>query len=93
MNKKNLTEEEIDEVVIAQIEDNSAWETPIHVHKSRSDSLSIPVELIARAAFLAKLHKETGVEEWLTRIIRERVELEETAFDKAKREMTANISE
>jgi RNA-binding protein YlmH len=44
--------------------------------------------LAARVAFLAKLHKEESLEGWLTRIIKERVELEEVAFTEAKRELS-----
>ena len=40
-------------------------------------------------AFLAQLHRERNAEDWLTRIIKERVELEEVAFLEAKREMFA----
>jgi hypothetical protein len=35
----------------------------------------------------ARLHHAERVEEWLTQVIRERVELEETAFAEAKREI------
>jgi hypothetical protein len=36
---------------------------------------------------LAQVHRASGVEEWLTRVIRERVELEEVAFAEAKRDL------
>jgi hypothetical protein len=42
--------------------------------------LSLPGDLAARAAFLAQLHRTKSVEEWLTRVIEERVELEEAVF-------------
>jgi len=80
-------EEEIDKVVVAQAEDDSAWEEPIRARKNKAASLSIPAELIERASFLAKLHREKGAKEWLTRIIRERVELEKIAFAEVKREL------
>src|SRR5436305_15101967 len=83
----NLSQEEIDERVIAQIDDPSAWEEPIEVRRDVPARLSISAELAARAEFLAKLHHEVTVEQWLTRIIRERVELEELAFGEAKREL------
>ena len=85
--RKKLSENEIDEAVVTQAEDESAWEEPIRVRKNKAASLSIPAELIERASFLAKLHREKGAKEWLTRIIRERVELEEVAFAEAKREI------
>ncbi|HLP47583.1 MAG TPA: hypothetical protein VK469_16675 [Candidatus Kapabacteria bacterium] len=84
---KKISEEKIDDIVISQADNDSEWEEPIHVRKTKSTSLSIPAELAARAAFLAHLHKESGVEEWLMRIIRERVDLEEGAFVEAKREL------
>ena len=86
---KRLSEEEIDMVVVGQADNDSAWEEPIHVRKGKPASVTIPASLAARAAFLARLHREAGIEEWLTRIIRERVEIEEVAFAAAKREMTA----
>jgi hypothetical protein len=85
-------EEEIDRTVVAQADDDSAWEEPIHVPKTKAATLSIPPNLAARAAFLAKLHREKGIEEWLTRIIRERIELEEIALAEVKRELKAKQS-
>ena len=89
---KKVREEEIDEAVAAQSDDDSAWEEPIHVRRRTPASVSIPADLAARATFLAKLHRETRVEQWLTRIIRERIELEEVAFAQAKREIASNSS-
>lgn len=86
--KKQLTEKEIDNAVESRVDDDSAWEKPIQVRRAKPASLSIPAELAARAAFLAKLHKEKNVEDWLTKVIKERVELEEVAFNEAKREMS-----
>lgn len=84
--KKKLTEAEIDDLVVAEAADESAWSAPIHVKPAVSVSYSLPGDLAARAAFLARLH-HGGVEEWLTQVIRERVELEEVAFTEAKREI------
>ncbi len=86
--RKRLTEEEIDEIVALQADDDSAWEKPIQVRRAKSASLSIPAELAARATFLAKLHRGKNLEEWLTKVIKERIELEEVAFNEAKREMS-----
>lgn len=57
----------------------------------RSDPapLSIPGDLAARAAFLARLHREAGLDQWVERILRERVELEESAFSEAKRKLAS----
>jgi hypothetical protein len=84
----SLSDREIDTIVEAQVADDSAWEKPIQVRKARRAPLSIPPELAARVAFLAQAHREQNVGEWLTRIIKERVELEEIAFVEAKRQMS-----
>ena len=87
--RKNLSEKDIDQMVVAQANDESAWEKPIRVRRTKGASLSIPVDLAVRAAFLARLHRKTNVGEWLTHIIQERVELEEAAFVGAKHDLAA----
>ena len=84
-----IDQEAIDQLVIAHSDDESAWGPPIRVEKSEPASLSIPGDLAARAAFLASLHRETGVDKWVERILRERVELEELAFAEAKKELAS----
>ena len=84
-----LDPEAIDQLVIADSDDESAWGAPIRVEKSEPASLSIPGDLAARAAFLASLHRETGVDKWVERVLRERVELEELAFAEAKKELAS----
>ena len=86
--RKQLSEPEIDQIVESQAEDDAAWQKPIKVRRAKLMSLSLPADLAARAAFLARLHREKNVDEWLARIIKERLELEEVAFGKAKREMS-----
>jgi hypothetical protein len=85
--KQHLSQDDIDRIVIAHADDDSAWEKPIRVRRKKSASLAIPADLAARAAFLARLHRQPSIEEWLTRVIRERVALEEAAFAGAKREL------
>lgn len=85
---KKLSQEEIDRIVVSEAYNDSAWGRPIQVQRRKSASLYIPAELATRAAFLARLHRQSGIEEWLIHIIRERVELEEAAFVGAKRELT-----
>lgn len=81
-----LTEKEIDRIVIAQADDETAWEDPIFVERGDQASFSIPAELASRAAFFARVHRTSGVDQWLMRIIQERVDLEEAAFAGAKQE-------
>ena len=87
MADENLVDREIDETVVGQADDDSAWERPIRVRRTRSTAVTIPSDLAARAAFLARLHRTDGVEEWLTRVIRERIELEEAAYAGAKQQL------
>lgn len=87
---KVLTEEEIDRIVMAQADDDSAWEKPIFVRKAKSASVHVPSELAERAAFFARLHREKKVENWLRRIIQERIDLEEAAFAGLKRDLAKN---
>lgn len=77
----NLSEEEIDEIVIAQAEDDYAWEEPIKVSKTKPISLVISSNLTAKATLLAQLHHASSVEEWLNQIISERIEMEEASVD------------
>jgi hypothetical protein len=85
MNKRALSEEEIDERVIAQADDDSAWEEPVKVRAVKSMPLALPAELVVRAAFCARLSRAPSVGEWLRRIVQERIELEEAAFAQHQR--------
>ncbi len=85
---KRLPDSEIDKIVETQADDVSAWGKPKSVRRAKAAALSLPAKLAARAAFLARLHREKNVENWLARIIKERVELEEVAFSEAKRTMS-----
>jgi hypothetical protein len=61
----------------------------IRVKRTEPASLSLPAGLAARAVFLARLHRTQSVEEWLRRVIQERVELEEAAFAGIKQNFAA----
>jgi hypothetical protein len=89
---RSLSEQEIDQIVTAQAHDDAAWGRPIRVQRATPTSLSLPADLAARAAFLAQLHRTKSVEEWLTQVIQERVDLEEAAFVGVKRELAANAA-
>jgi hypothetical protein len=83
----SLSQEAIDRLVVSESEDDSAWEAPVRVKRSKPASLSLPGDLAARAAFLARLHREASLDKWVERIVRERVELEEFAFSEAKKKL------
>ena len=89
---KKLSEPEIDQMVTAQANDDSAWEKPVDVRRTKPASLSIPADLAARAAFLAQLHHAKNVDRWLTRIIQERIEMEEAAFIGVKQDLAAKTN-
>jgi uncharacterized DUF497 family protein len=84
-----LDQKGIDRIVVSQADDAASWDRPVKVRKSRPASPTIPGELAARAAFLAKVHREAGVDQWVERVVRERVELEELAFAEAKRKLAS----
>jgi hypothetical protein len=90
--RKKLSEEEIDRFVVEQADDNSGWGKPIHVSKAKPAMFTLPADLAARAAFLAQLHREPSIGDWLIRIIRERIELEEAAFAEVKRVLSKRRS-
>lgn len=91
--RENPTEEEIDRIVVANADDDSAWEKPVRVRRTKPTTVTIPAELAARVAFLARLHRKATVEEWVTRVIEDRVELEEGAFAGAKRDLTTHAGQ
>jgi hypothetical protein len=83
--KRSLSKEEIDKAVVAQADDESAWEEPVRVRPAKFMSLALPSELAVRAAFCARLTRAPSVGDWLRRIVQERVELEEAAFAQSQR--------
>jgi hypothetical protein len=83
----------VDKQVVSEVAEASAWDEPVQVTPMAPDSFSLPVDLAARAAFLARLHHEPATGDWLTRIIRERIELEEKAFAEARRELVLRAGE
>jgi hypothetical protein len=90
--RKTLSEEQIDQLVISQANNDSAWDDAVKVTKQRSTSLSLPAVLASRAAFFARLHREASLEDWIKRIIRERLDIEEAAFAGCKRELIGKNS-
>ena len=91
MKKKTTrkSEKEIDELAIAQVDDDSAWDKPVRVRRSKSEAVSIPAEVASRAAFFARLHREPSLEHWIKKVIAERIDIEEAAFANAKRDLAA----
>lgn len=90
--QKVKTEEEIDRIVTVQAGDMSAWEKPVRVRRAKSTAVSLPANLAAQAAFFARLHREASLENWLNRIIRERLDIEEAAFSGFKKDLVAKNS-
>lgn len=85
--RKKLSEKEIDQIVILQADNDDAWEDAVKVTKQKETALSLPAILASRAAFFAHLHREASLEDWIKRIIRERLEIEEAAFAGCKKEL------
>lgn len=89
MTPKKRAGKEIDQIVVSQADNDDAWDQPVKIKRNKTASLVLPAELAARATFLARLHHSKTVEEWLTHIIQERVELEEAAFSGARQDMAS----
>jgi len=87
--RKTLDQRGIDRLVVAQASGESAWEAAVQVKRSQPAAVSLPGELAARAAFLAKLRRGAGVDDWVERVVRERVEIEEFAFKETKRKLAS----
>jgi hypothetical protein len=85
--KKKFSEKEIDDIVISQADDDSAWDEPVQIQRMKPVNISVPPDMARRALFFARLHREKKLEKWLTRIIQERIDIEESAFAEVKREM------
>ena len=84
-----LTQDQIDSIVVSDSDQDSAWEKVVSVRRPKSTALSIPADLVARATFLANLHRESRVDKWVERVVRERVEIEESAFTAAKKTLAS----
>jgi hypothetical protein len=91
--KTKLSQEAIDKIVVAQADNDTAWTPPVHIRKAKAATVPFSADLVARAAFFARLHREASVEAWLKRVIQERIDLEEAAFAGVKRELRAKNSE
>jgi hypothetical protein len=88
----DLSEEQIDELVIAQADDDTAWEESVQVKRQSPVPITLPPDLAARVAFFARLHQEPSADDWLARIIQERIDLEEAIFAGLKRQLTTESS-
>lgn len=83
--KRSLSEEEIDQEVMARADVDSAWEKPVRARPAKSMALALPPGLVVRAAFCARMARAASVGDWLRRVVQERVELEEAAFARSQR--------
>ena len=87
-----LTEPEIDQIVVAQADDDAAWGKPVRVRKTKTARVPLPSALATRVAFFARLHREQSMEAWIERIVQERLDLEEAAFAGLKRDLATRYS-
>jgi hypothetical protein len=89
---QSLLERDIDSIVVAQADDDTAWEKPVRVRGSKIASVPLSSALATRVAFFARLHREKSMEAWIERIIQERLDLEEAAFAGLKRDLATRSS-
>lgn len=81
---KKLTDEQIDEMVIKEADDLSKWDEPIKVKAPQAISLRLSAELIQKIKFMATIHKTDTYQNWLEKIIKERIQLEDELLDSIK---------
>lgn len=68
--RKNLTDEQIDEAVIAQADDENAWNAPVHVGAyDRELLLRMPVDLLRRMNLQARKDGFAHVEDWVMHLL------------------------
>ena len=91
--KAKLSQEAIDKIVVAQANDDATWTTLVRVRRAKAAAFPFSADLVARATFFARLHREANVEAWLKRVSQERIDLEDAAFASVKRELRAKNSE
>jgi hypothetical protein len=85
--RKKLSEKEIDQIVILQADSDDAWEDAVKATKQKATPLSLPAVLASRAVFFARLYRAASLEDWIKRIIVERLDIEEAAFTGCKKEL------
>ena len=84
--KLSVKEKKIDKILEKQIFDDYAWETAIKVTpKVSMISMRMDSKIIEKARALAKIHKEKGYQTWLKKIIKERIEFEESIIKTFKK--------
>ena len=87
-----LSEQDIDQIVVAQTDDDAAWGNPVQVRRPKTASVPLPSALAARVAFFARLHREQSMEAWIERIIQDRLDLEEAALAGLERDLATKYS-
>ena len=81
------SEDEIDAIVLAQADDETAWTKPILVRQPKPAALSLPPYLAAQAAFFVRLHRERDLAAWVRRVVQERLDWEEAVLAGVKRRL------
>jgi hypothetical protein len=74
--KSKLTEDEIDEIVIRQADDPSAWGKLVHVKAMSVVPIPLSPRLIEKAKVIARRRRMKGYQAWMQRVIQERIKLE-----------------
>ena len=85
--KVSKRDKAIDEKVIEEAFNNTAWEKEKKVKPQLSPtSIRLSNRTIARAKFFARIHRERGYQTWLKKIIEERINTEYELYKKLKKE-------
>ena len=74
--KKELTEAEIDALVVQEADNEDAWEFEAEVQQPKAISLRLDTHMIQQLKFLSQLHGEKGYQSLIKRWISEHVSQE-----------------
>ncbi len=85
MKRELLTETEIDEIVIKQADDESAWESWQEVNPIESVSVDLSEKAVECLKAIARLKGEKGIKTLLKRWIDERLIYEQKIISEAKK--------
>lgn len=87
MTDKKLTEQEIDDLVLAEADEQEAWAFEAYVEQPKAISLRLDTGLIRKLKMLSKLHGKRGYQTLVKDWIAEKVEQEIQMIREVKSKM------
>ncbi|MEO8167514.1 MAG: hypothetical protein ABI623_04645 [bacterium] len=82
--KIKLSEREIDEIVIRQADNKSAWGKSVHLKAFSVVPISLSPKLIEKAKMIARRRRMKGYQVWMQQVIRDRLKEEGDTLGKQR---------